>query len=102
MSNFILDCIHGDALTSDVDDYIANWHISNSDDELHNYLGMSKKEYALFVKNENYLNLIIAAHRENKAIEFVVNKEMAIAARSDDHAKSKQLQKWLDNEGLWD
>lgn len=100
MSNFIIDCINGDALMSDVNDYIDHWHDSDTSLPLHDFLGMTKKEYMLFVEDENYLGSIITAHKSNKNVESIIRDEIAIAARSDDAAKSKKLQKWLESEGL--
>lgn len=102
MSNFISYCISGDALMSEVDDYIANWHEAAVDCDLHEYLGMSKKEYALFVEDENYLGIIISAHRNKTNIDLIIRDEMAMAARSDNPGKSKRLQQWLEREGLWE
>lgn len=102
MSNFVSYCISGDALMSEIDDYIAKWHEIPRDIELHDYLGMSKKEYALFVEDENYLGIIISAHRNHTSIEMIIRDEMAIAARSDNPGKSKRLQQWLESEGLWE
>ncbi len=102
MSNFIIDCINGDALMSDVNDYIDKWHESDSSLPLHDFLGMSKKEYMLFVEDENYLGNIITAHKFDTNVESIIRNQMAIAARSNDAGKSDRLQKWLESEGLWD
>jgi len=100
MSNFISDCITGDALMQEVDDYIAKWHEDESGADLHNFLGMTNKEYALFIEDENYLGLIISAHKDKIDIELIIRDEMAMAARSDDPSKTKRLQQWLECEGL--
>ena len=42
MSNFIIDCINGDALMYEVDDYIDKWHDGDSDLPLHDFLCMTK------------------------------------------------------------
>jgi hypothetical protein len=102
MSNFITNCINGDALLSEVVDYIDNWHEGDSELSLHEYLGMTTKEYALYVQDEQYLATIVAAHKEGVNIRVMVESQVALAARSDDQAKSKKLQKWLKNEGLWE
>ena len=102
MSNFISYCISGDALMSEIDDYISNWHEGNVEGELYDYLGMSKKEYALFVEDENYLGIIISAHKDSIDINLIIRDEMAMAARSDNPAKSRRLQQWLEREGLWE
>jgi len=102
MSNFILNCINGDALLSEIDNYIDLWHESDTELSLHDFLGMTKKEYALFVEDEQYLASIVTAHRENKDIRLIIESQIAMAARSDNQAKSERLQRWLINEGLWD
>lgn len=101
MYNFIQGCIRGEFLLEEVDDFIDEWHDGDSDQPLHKYLGMSKEEYSLFVEDEVYLAIIVTAHKENKDIKTIVENQIAIAARSDDHAKSERLEKWLKNEGLW-
>ncbi|MBD1362215.1 hypothetical protein IDJ77_00205 [Mucilaginibacter sp. ZT4R22] len=101
MSNFIIDCINGDALTSDVNDYIDTWHDGDFNITLHEYLGMKKNEYALFVQDETYLASIITAHKFGKNIVSIVKDQMSMAARSDDPKKTKEVQKWLENQGLW-
>lgn len=102
MSNFITYCIKGETLMSEVDDFIAIWHEEEIHSSLHDFLGMSKKEYELFVKDGAYLGLIITSHRDNIDIEMLVREEMNIAARSENEPTMRMLQKWLENEGLWD
>lgn len=103
MSNFIKDCIAGEALLSEIDNYIEKWHKSTSTEEpIHTFLGMKKKEYALFVEDEVYLASIITAHKEGVDIESIINNQLAMAARSDNQAKSIRLERWLKNEKLWD
>lgn len=102
MSNFIQNCINGDALLSEIDNYIDEWHNSNSTEALHIYLGMKKKEYALYVEDDIYLASIVTAHKQGVAIESIVNSQLSMAARSDNQAKSERLERWLKKEGLWD
>lgn len=102
MSNFILNCINGDALLSEIDDYIDLWHESDSELSIHEFLGMTKKEYSLFVDDEQYLASIITANKENIDIRVVIESQLAMAARSDSQAKSEKLLRWLKSEGLWD
>lgn len=102
MSNFIEDCIQGEALMSEINDYIDIWHEVDTSLSLSSYLGMSKKEYALFVEDESYLATIITAHKNNQNIVSIMREHLAMAARSDDSNKAKKLQKWLENENLWD
>ncbi|MCA6363700.1 MAG: hypothetical protein IM638_11740 [Bacteroidetes bacterium] len=101
MSNFIQDCINGDALMSEIDDYIDRWHESAEDISLHDYLGMTFHEYALFIEDSSYIGLIITAHKNNIDIDTIVTNQIPLAARSKDPSKAERLQRWLDNEGLW-
>ena len=102
MSNFITDCINGDALLSEVDDYIDSWHNGESNLPLHKFLGMKKNEYALFVEDEDYLAAIVTAHKDQINIVDFVSSQAKLVARSDDQAKSDRLKRWLKREGLWD
>ena len=78
MSNFIFDCINGDALMTDVDDYIDKWHEGQVGGDLHDFLGMSKKEYALFVDKHRILvfnykiaSLYFGAGKYETAIDYL-------------------------------
>lgn len=102
MSNFIEDCINGDALMSEIDDYIDNWHESESELPLYRYLGMTDKEYSLFVEDESLLAFIITAHRDKVDVREIVESQEKLAARSDNQAKSDRLKRWLEDEGLWE
>jgi len=101
MYSFIEKCLSGDALTLEIDNYVDSWHESNSDSQLHEFLGMSKKEYSLYVEDEDHLDLIIAARKESKPLRVIYKKAIALAARSDDPEKSKRLERWLKDEELW-
>lgn len=102
MSNFIKNCINGDALLSEIDGYVEIWHNGDSDQPLYSYLGMTKKEYALYIEDESYLASIVTAHKDEKNIELIISNQLAMAARSDNQSKSERLQRWLKSEGLWD
>lgn len=102
MSDFITDCLNGDALLEDIYNYIESWHKGNSELSLNQYLGMNQKEYALFVQDESYLASIITAHRKNESIEYVISSQLSLAARSDNPAKAERLERWLKDQDLWD
>lgn len=102
MSNFVTDCINGDALTSEIYDYIDIWDESDIDTPIFEYLGMTEGEYALFVENDDYVDLIITAHKQHQDIREVVESQFALAARADNHEKASRLEIWLKNENLWD
>lgn len=65
MSDFIKDCLSGKAEYQDIDDYIDLWHEREGEEELYQFLGMTKDEYASFVTDPNTLPKIIAAYNES-------------------------------------
>ncbi|MEI6063803.1 MAG: hypothetical protein WCQ26_04365 [Pseudanabaena sp. ELA748] len=60
-SSFIEKCINGDASLDEIDDYIDDWHDSDSANalELHEFLGMSWKEYSLWAIQPSLLAEIV-------------------------------------------
>ena len=66
MSNsFIENCINGDAICEEIDDYIDKWHEMDCKSTLREFLGMSEYEYAAFVEDESIIDRIVSA-RINK------------------------------------
>ena len=104
MSNFIKKCLNGEALLDDIDDYIDLWHETKGEIPLHQYLGMKKSEYKLWVADPNVLPFVITAHRENKDVADIIDEfnALPLAARADGPKKATQLMNWLKEEGLWE
>ncbi len=103
MSNFVTNCLSGEALLDDIDDYVDAWHENKGEVPLHQYLGMSKTEYALWVANPDVLPFVISAHRENRDVGKLLEEfnALPLAARADGPEKATQLMRWLKKEGLW-
>ena len=72
MYNFIEKCVQNNASAMEIDNYIAEWHDSNSNLTIYEYLGMTESEYAQFVKDENNLNAIIGAHQQYRVYRAYV------------------------------
>ena len=66
MYNFIERCLNNSAALRDVDDYVEYWHTHDEIDcSLQEYLGMTAKEYELWVKRGNsVLTDILQGRRE--------------------------------------
>lgn len=60
---FISQCINGDADLDDINDFIEKWHLSNSKQPLHEFLGMTFEEYSIWVEKPSYLPYIINAKK---------------------------------------
>jgi type II restriction/modification system DNA methylase subunit YeeA len=91
--------VRGDILPDEIDDFIEFWHNSDSSVELHEFLGLTWEEYSLWVANPHYVDLIIAARRNDQPIRDAVNDnlrhEERLAARSDDAGKLAALRRWI-------
>jgi len=103
MSNFVTNCLIGDALLDDIDDYVDAWHETKGEVPLHQYLGMSKNEYALWVADPDVLPFVVCAHKENRDVGELLEEfnALPLAARADGPVQAKQLMHWLKKEGLW-
>src|ERR1035441_3206728 len=100
MSNFIDDCLSGNARLEDIDDYIDAWHQGDSDKKLYEFLGMTKPEYELLLSGQDMLPIIISAHKEHLAVVKILKREFdSIAARSNNLDKMSRLKKWLKVQG---
>jgi hypothetical protein len=101
-STFIDLCVEGQVLPEEINDYVDEWHESDSDESIYDYLGMSQQEYRLWVHDPDILPFIITARTQNRSIDDVVEDlhELPMAARADSPAKAKFLMKWLKKEGV--
>ena len=104
MSNsFIEKCINGDASLDEIDDYIDEWHDSDStnDLELHEFLGMSWEEYSLWAVKPKFLAWIINARRKgviSSETKFL-QESQPLAARSSNTKESLESINWLKSMG---
>lgn len=64
MSTFIDDCVSGEAQPDDINNYIDKWHDANTDEELHEFLGMEEDEYMSWLEDSNVLEDIIAKYKD--------------------------------------
>lgn len=58
--SFVERVLEGTASCEDIDDYVERWHEGDGDVELHEYLGLSWDEYALWVEKSDSIEPIIA------------------------------------------
>ena len=97
---FISLALSGEAMTDEIDDFVDQWHDNPTGLSLHDYLGMNREEYALWLSSPDTLPLIIASRKFNKPLDVIANdnlQAMHLAARADDTTKIKRLQTWLLN-----
>ena len=62
MKTFVDKCIDGEAFVENIDDYITEWHESNSKLPIHKYLGLTKYEYGVWITHPHTIKNIIKLH----------------------------------------
>lgn len=108
-TTFIGACLAGVALEADIDDWVSGWHDAAegtrlADLALHQHLGMSEAEYALWVEQPTVLRFVIAAHRRRRPVEALLSArdEYALAARAASPEGAREVLQWLVQRGRVD
>ncbi len=97
-AKFLERYLNGDVLAGDIDDYVDLWHERCDDQQIYEFLGLTRDEYALWLRDPDVLPHIARARRENQPLAKVIAssmKEMPMAARSSDVVKIQRLKRWL-------
>lgn len=99
---FMEACLEGDALLEEIDDYIDEWHESDSKEELHDYLGMTFEEYGIWVENGSMLKTIFYARDIGKSItEYIKENDVQkLVARASTPEEATQVREWLKRKGI--
>jgi hypothetical protein len=92
----------GEALPDEIDDFIDLWH-ERADDRartlpLHEYLGLSREEYEVWVRFPDALPQILIARRDARSPIDVLGDnldELPTAARAVDDSRVRALREWL-------
>lgn len=61
-------CVNGNATIDEIDEYVDKWHDGNGEESLSEFLGMTDKEYAVWLMDASALPKIIAAHKQNSTL----------------------------------
>lgn len=100
-NTFIDKCLSGDALLEEVEDYVSQWHNTDIDCELHEFLGLSEIEYDLWFANASILPYILEARVKRKSINEYLNSanNFQLAARAPSIEEAEKIKKWLIDAG---
>lgn len=63
MSNFIEKCLTREVAPEEIDDFIDLWHENPGAQSLHEFLGMTRDEYALWVADSAALPAILNSRK---------------------------------------
>jgi len=61
--SFVSLAISGHATVEQIDDYVDRWHSEPGNLSLHEFLGMSRDEYALWVRSPDMLGAILTSRK---------------------------------------
>lgn len=100
---FIEACLAGEALISDVDDWVDRWHDENGapggySQSLAEFLGLNATEYALWVERPESLRFAVAA-RKGRLEPVHGVQELALAARATNDGEALGVMDWLRETG---
>lgn len=98
---FVDQVLLGDALWTEIDDWVERWHSDTGVSELQDFLGMSWPEYKLWVEQPDTLRVILAAREMGKDVEQLITEpeEFAVAARSLSDDERETVLEWLRRTG---
>lgn len=103
MSDTFLDLVlQGEALWTDIDDYVDRWHDGDEEAPLATFLGFAQDEYALWTEQPQALRLIIAARKRDVPVLDLIESvhDYGLAARGGlSEAEARAVQKWLKETG---
>ena len=74
--SFIQMCLDGDALDSEIDEFVRKWHASSSEETLQQFLGMTDEEYNAWVLDDSVLPLILKARRYGEPFSRVIQENI--------------------------
>ncbi|GJI99070.1 hypothetical protein RugamoR57_57880 [Duganella caerulea] len=98
MSNFIEKCLLREASPEDIDDFIELWHQNPGKQSLHEYLGMTRNEYALWIANSAILPTLIGIRSKHQNMDQLLaefDRQLPAAAKSTSPSGAMALMKWL-------
>jgi hypothetical protein len=99
---YLEQVLDGDAIWTDIDDFVKAWHDNHGlGRELHDYLGLTWDEYALWVERPGTLRAIIASHELDEPLQELLRRsdEQAVAARGLTQEDAQAVREWLRQTG---
>ena len=96
---FIDLALNGQAVADEIEDFIELWHDGTGPEPLHEFLGMTREEYSLWLNNADNLSLILSARHRHQPLLDAVNDNYLSALQNvggaERVARTTQLRSWL-------
>jgi hypothetical protein len=100
---FVEACLAGSATLDEIDHYVEAWHESADPREMHEYLGLTWEEYALWVERPASLRYVLFSRRFEIPLERALAEypaeQPAVAARARSESEARELLGWLRKTG---
>ncbi|MBX3446418.1 MAG: hypothetical protein KF765_06665 [Parvibaculaceae bacterium] len=97
--SFVAQCLIGERLLDEVDDFIDQWHEGVMEGDLRECLGLNAEEYAAWLHEPDTLALVVAARHAKVSLEdFLREKQagqLALAARASSREEAHKVYEWL-------
>src|ERR1022692_3680788 len=101
-ATFLERYLDGEVPAEDIDDYVDRWHAKPGNQQIFEFLGLSRDEYAVRMRDPNALPHIARARREHQPLGSVIAstvKKAPKAAGSPDAVKAKRFRRPLAQRG---
>ena len=92
-ATFLERYLNGEVPAEDIDDYVDQWHAKSGKPQIYEFLGLSRDEYALWLRHPDLLPQIAHARREHLPLASVIAlpiKKHAMAAGSSEAIKKNR------------
>ncbi|WP_157683920.1 hypothetical protein [Brevundimonas diminuta] len=98
---FLKLALTGKIMFDEIDDFVDRWHEQPGGKSLHDYLGLTRDEYAAWVQNPDIIPQIVTARKLNRPLEDLLEAayEDRLAARSDSGDRLASIERWLRQRG---
>jgi hypothetical protein len=93
-SSFLALALAGAIPLGEIDQYVDRWHDSVGYPALHDYLGMTRDEYGLWLAVPDALPLILMSRELDRPLDIIVQQHLQSAPAAAD-APAKRLESWL-------
>jgi hypothetical protein len=101
IDTFIDLCLMGEVLAEEIDDFVAQWHETDTDRSIEEYLGLTPQEYILWVEKPEALEFILYSRRYNNPLQDyeAASRAFRVAARAVSPEDADTLIHWLRETG---
>jgi hypothetical protein len=93
-ATFLERYLNGEAAADDIDVYVDRWHSESGKQPIYDFLGLTRDEYALWLRHPEVLPQIAKARRQHQPLSSVAaskEKKTPPAGRSTDQLEKRLI-----------